>query len=76
MNLIPFDPAKPMLTSGIRIGTPAVTSRGFGTAEMLQLAAWIDRALRAVDKPDVLAEVREEVRTLCRKYPIYPQLAR
>jgi glycine hydroxymethyltransferase len=76
MNLIPFDPAKPMLTSGIRIGTPAVTSRGFGTAEMAQLAVWIDRALRAVDQPEVLAQVRAEVLELCRKYPIYPQLAR
>lgn len=76
MNLIPFDPAKPMLTSGIRIGTPAVTSRGFGTAEMVRLASWIDRALRSMDNPEVLAEVREEVRALCRKHPIYPELNR
>jgi len=71
MNLIPFDPEKPMLTSGIRIGTPAVTSRGFGVSEMELIAAWIDRSLRAVGDAAVLAEVREEVRTLCRNYPIY-----
>lgn len=70
-NLIPFDPAKPMLTSGIRIGTPAVTSRGFGVGEMEQLAGWIDRALRAVGDAKVLQEVREEVRNLCLKFPIY-----
>ncbi|PCJ54015.1 MAG: serine hydroxymethyltransferase [Planctomycetota bacterium] len=74
MNLIPFDPEKPMLTSGIRIGTPAVTSRGFGVAEMESVAIWIDRALRAVDNDAVLAEIREEVKTLCRSFPIYSGL--
>jgi len=74
MNLIPFDPEKPMLTSGIRIGTPAVTSRGFGVAEMESLAVWIDRALRAVGNDAVLAEIREEVKTLCRSFPIYSGL--
>lgn len=70
-NLIPFDPAKPMLTSGIRVGTPAVTSRGFGVAEMDSVAGWMDRALRSVGDAAVLQEVREEVRALCKQYPIY-----
>jgi len=74
MNLIPFDPEKPMHTSGIRIGTPAVTSRGFGVTEMESLAAWIDQALRAVGDDAVLADIRAEVRTLCRSFPIYPEL--
>lgn len=70
-NLIPFDPAKPMLTSGIRIGTPAVTSRGFGVSEMESVADWIDRALRSIEDTTVLRQVREEVRALCLQYPIY-----
>lgn len=71
-NLIPFDPEKPMLTSGIRLGSPAVTSRGFGVEEMEQVAAWIDRVLRAPENEEVLRHVREEVRALSARFPIYP----
>lgn len=71
-NLIPFDPEKPMLTSGIRLGSPAVTSRGFGEEEMEQVAAWIDRVLRAPENEEVLRRVREEVRALSARFPIYP----
>ncbi len=71
-NLIPFDPEKPMLTSGIRLGSPAVTSRGFGEEEMEQVAAWIDRVLRAPENEEVLRHVREEVRSLSARFPIYP----
>jgi glycine hydroxymethyltransferase len=71
-NLIPFDPEKPMLTSGIRLGSPAVTSRGFGEEEMEQVAAWIDRVLRAPKNEEVLRHVREEVRALSARFPIYP----
>lgn len=71
-NLIPFDPEKPMLTSGIRLGSPAVTSRGFGEEEMEQVAAWIDRVLRAPENEEVLRHVREEVRALSARFPIYP----
>jgi len=71
-NLIPFDPEKPMHTSGIRLGAPAVTTRGFGVPEMEQVAAWIDRVLRAPEDEVVLGAVREEVRTLVARFPIYP----
>jgi glycine hydroxymethyltransferase len=71
-NLIPFDPEKPMHTSGIRLGAPAVTTRGFGVPEMEQVAAWIDRVLRAPEDEAVLGAVREEVRTLVARFPIYP----
>ncbi|MBC8370674.1 MAG: serine hydroxymethyltransferase [Planctomycetes bacterium] len=70
-NLIPFDPEKPMLTSGIRIGTPAVTSRGFKQAQIKQVAEFIDRALRNTNDADVLAEIRAEVLELCQQFKIY-----
>jgi glycine hydroxymethyltransferase len=74
MNLIPFDPEKPMHTSGIRIGTPAVTSRGFGAAEMELIAGWMDRVLRAPEDEAIQAQVQDEVKELCAKFPIYPGL--
>jgi glycine hydroxymethyltransferase len=74
MNLIPFDPEKPMHTSGIRIGTPAVTTRGFRAAEMEMVAAWIDRVLRAPQDTAIQAEVGDEVAALCARFPIYPEL--
>lgn len=76
MNLIPFDPEKPMLTSGVRIGTPAVTARGFGAAEMESIAAWMDRVLRAPEDQSVQTEVRAEVLALCANFPIYPSLGK
>ena len=74
-NLIPFDPEKPMLTSGVRLGTPAVTTRGFDAADCDAVAGWIDRVLRDPEDADSLAAVREEVRALCAAKPIYPHLA-
>jgi glycine hydroxymethyltransferase len=73
-NLIPFDPEKPMLTSGIRIGTPAVTTRGFTEADMDSVAGWMDRLLRAPEDAKVQAEVRAEAADLCAMHPIYPHL--
>ena len=73
-NLIPFDPEKPMLTSGIRIGTPAVTTRGFSTEDMVAVAGWMDRLLRAPEDAELQAEVRAEVADLCERRPIYPHL--
>jgi glycine hydroxymethyltransferase len=70
-NAVPFDTRSPFVTSGIRIGTPATTTRGFREAEMLQVAAWIDRALRNVGDSSELARIRGEVRELCRQFPLY-----
>jgi glycine hydroxymethyltransferase len=71
--MIPFDPEKPMTTSGVRIGTPAVTTRGMRAAEMRTIAGWIDTVLGAPDDAAVQARVRDEVRALCSAFPIYPE---
>jgi glycine hydroxymethyltransferase len=78
-NGVPFDPEKPTVTSGIRLGTPAATTRGFGTAEFTKVGDLITRVLDglAVDKDDnsaVEREVRQEVSALCARFPIYPDL--
>ena len=72
-NAIPFDPRSPFVTSGVRIGTPAVTSRGMGTAEMDRIAELIARALARIGDARGLATVGDEVRDLCRQFPIYPE---
>jgi glycine hydroxymethyltransferase len=71
-NAIPFDQNPPMIASGIRIGTPAVTSRGMREPEMDAIAELIARALKTPDDDGALAMVRAEVETLCRKFPLYP----
>ncbi|HEU4620540.1 MAG TPA: serine hydroxymethyltransferase [Gammaproteobacteria bacterium] len=68
-NTVPFDPRKPFDPSGIRIGTPSVTSRGMKEAQMPQIAAWIDRAVAAADDDAALAKIKAEVAELCRDYP-------
>ena len=72
-NAIPFDQNPPMVASGIRIGTPAVTSRGMREEEMDVMAGFIARALGAPDDDSVLAGVRKDVEALCRKFPLYPE---
>jgi glycine hydroxymethyltransferase len=71
-NAIPFDQNPPMTASGIRIGTPAITSRGLREPEMDIVGELIARALRTPDDDAALAMVREEVERLCRKFPLYP----
>ncbi len=68
-NAIPFDPRKPFDPSGLRIGTPAVTSRGMGRPEMAQLAVWIDRVIANLSDESVIASVASEVRELCARFP-------
>jgi len=79
-NGVPFDPQKPTITSGVRLGTPAATSRGFGPAEFRQVGLLISRVLdglaaNAADNGAVEAAVREEVQALCGRFPIYPGLS-
>lgn len=69
-NSIPFDPQKPMVTSGIRLGTAAMTTRGFKEEEFKQVAHWIARAIKNRDNEEELTQIREEVKECTRKYPI------
>ena len=71
-NMVPFDPRKPAVTSGVRIGTPAVTTRGMCEPEMTEIAAFIHRALERPGDVETLDEIRAEVETLCRRFPLYP----
>ncbi|WP_407305487.1 serine hydroxymethyltransferase [Acinetobacter sp.] len=70
-NSVPNDPRSPFVTSGIRIGTPAVTTRGFGEAEVRELAGWIADILDAKGDEAVIAKVKEKVATVCAKFPVY-----
>jgi glycine hydroxymethyltransferase len=72
-NAIPFDPEKPFIASGIRIGTPAVTSRGLVEKDMTTLAVWINRAITNHQNIKELAKIRAEVKALCLKYPVYKE---
>ena len=74
-NAVPFDTEKPTITSGVRIGTPAVTTRGFREPEMKRIAEWIDRISRDVENASLMKTVRAEVRELCARFPVYPDLA-
>ncbi|MHC4093099.1 MAG: serine hydroxymethyltransferase, partial [Planctomycetota bacterium] len=69
-NMIPFDQRKPTQTSGLRIGTPAVTTRGLKEPEMKTVAAWIDRVLRAQGDPKVVEQVRGDVLAMCDQFPL------
>ena len=79
-NGIPFDTEKPMITSGIRLGTPAGTTRGFGEAEFRQIADWIVEVVDGLaangeeGNAEVEAKVKAEVAELCAKFPLYPNL--
>jgi len=79
-NGVPFDPEKPMVTSGIRLGSPAGTTRGFGEAEFRQIADWIIEVVDglaangAEGNAEVEAKVAAEVEALCQRFPMYPNL--
>ena len=72
-NAIPFDQNPPMVASGVRLGTPAVTTRGMAEAEMDEIAGFIARALTSPDDAGALTIIRKEVELLCRKFPLYPE---
>ena len=69
-NMIPFDERKPVDPSGIRIGTPALTSRGMGVEEMRSVGRWILEALRHPDDSATHERIQGEVRTLCDQFPV------
>ncbi len=69
-NGIPDDPRPPRVTSGLRLGSPATTSRGFGEAEMVQIAQWIDTVLASKGDEATIAKVRNDVKSLCAKFPM------
>lgn len=73
-NMIPFDTAKPLITSGIRIGTPAVTTRGMLEPQMVQIADMITEVLRNIKSEETVSSVRSRVRELCSQFPLYPDL--
>ncbi len=75
-NSVPNDPKSPFVTSGIRIGTPAVTTRGFGEAECRELAGWICDVLDARGDEAVIAATREKVAAICKKLPVYERNAK
>ncbi len=70
-NMVPYDTESPFVTSGIRLGTPAMTTRGFGPDEFEHIVNLIDRVLQSPDDESVRSRVREEVRTLCNRFPLY-----
>jgi glycine hydroxymethyltransferase len=74
-NAIPNDPEKPFVTSGLRLGTAAVTTAGMGEPEMVEISSLIAQVLRKVDDPDIAVDVRAQAADLCARFTPYPKLA-
>jgi len=71
-NSVPFDPQPPMVTSGIRLGTPAVTTRGFGPDEMVKIAEWVGRVAGNPEDEAEISRIKREIAELCKAFPLYP----
>jgi glycine hydroxymethyltransferase len=72
-NAVPNDPNPPFVTSGLRIGTPAITTRGFVEGDCAELTGWMCDVLDDLDNKAVIAEVKQKVLALCARYPVYQQ---
>jgi glycine hydroxymethyltransferase len=75
-NAVPNDPRSPFITSGLRVGTPAITTRGFGEAETVELTGWMCDVLESLENDtaqQVIAEVRTKVQAVCARFPVYPR---
>lgn len=70
-NAVPFDDKSPLITSGIRLGTPALTTRGMKEPEMAEVASLISRVIHAIEDESVIAQVRQEVHQLCSRFKIH-----
>jgi len=70
-NAVPNDPRPPMVTSGLRLGSPASTTRGFKEAEFRELSGWIADILDHMGDEKVIADTKQKVLAMCRKYPVY-----
>ncbi len=73
-NAVPNDPRSPFVTSGLRIGSPAVTRRGFKEAECATLTGWMCDILEDIDNDNMVGSVKQQVVELCRRFPVYPKV--
>jgi glycine hydroxymethyltransferase len=73
-NAVPFDDKSPFVTSGIRVGVPAVTTRGMKEKDMEIIVNFIDHILMNIDNEEVIVKVKEEVKTFMKQFPLYPEL--
>jgi glycine hydroxymethyltransferase len=73
-NAVPFDTQSPMITSGIRVGSPAITTRGFKEDDCLQVVKWIDMIIENIDNESVISTVREDINAHMEHFPLYAEL--
>ena len=73
-NMVPFDTKSPFITSGIRLGTPAITTRGMGIDEMDQIVDLIDQVISNIEDESIINSVNESVKELCQSFPLYNEL--
>ena len=72
-NMVPFDTQSPFVTSGIRVGTAAITTRGFKEADALQTVEWIDKAIQNAENEAKLLDIRQEINAYMEQFPLYAQ---